>query len=36
MLDGLGMILNPKKTTIGFSKEKMVGQIVKGWGSHKF
>jgi hypothetical protein len=27
-LDGLGMILNPKKTTSGFSKGKMVGHIV--------
>jgi len=27
-LDGSGMILNPKKTTIGFSKGKMVGHIV--------
>jgi hypothetical protein len=28
MLDGPRMILNLKKTTIGFSKEKMVGHIV--------
>jgi len=27
-LDGSGVILNPKKTIIGFLKERMVGHIV--------
>jgi hypothetical protein len=33
-LDSSGVTLSPKKTTIGFSKGKMVGHIA-GWGSHR-